>query len=99
MIDENLKKRGLFGKFDRISWAGASKDLQNVLNNASISLKLHEPDEIIIYEHEDCGAYEEDNSEETHRANAQNLINKLKEIKPVLKFTTQIATFDGVKEL
>lgn len=99
IIDEDLKNRGLFGKFDRISWAGASKDLENVADNASISIKLHDPDEIIIYEHEDCGAYGKDNSQQTHKKNAQALSQKLKEIKPELKITTLIATFDGVKEL
>ena len=99
MIDEDIKKRNLVGKFDRVSWAGASKDLENILANASISLRLHDPDEIIIYEHEDCGAYGNNNSKETHKKNAQALAEKLKEIKSGLKVTTLIATFDGVKEL
>ncbi len=99
MIDEDLKNRGLFGKFDRISWAGSSKDLENVAANASISLRLHDPDEVIIYEHEDCGAYGENNSEEIHRENAQKLANLLKEIKPQLAVSSLIATLDGVKEL
>lgn len=99
MIDDDLKNRSLFGKFDRISWAGSSKDLENVAANASISLRLHDPDEVIIYEHEDCGAYGKDNSQETHKKNAQALADKLEEIKPTLKIETLIATFDGIKLL
>jgi len=99
MIDEDLKKRDLIGKFDRISWAGAAKDFKNVKNNAAISLKLHHPDETLIYEHEDCGAYGQDNSTQTHRANAQKLSAALLKIKPKLKVEILIATFGGIKPL
>lgn len=99
MIDDDLQKRGLLGKFDRISWPGAAKNLENVKEATNISLRLHDPDELIIYEHEDCGAYQEDNSQDTHRQSAQNLINKLKEIKPNIKVTILMTTFEGIKEL
>lgn len=98
-IDNDLKNRNLAGNFDRISWPGASIDFENVKNAASISLRLHDPDEIVIYEHEDCGAYGEDNSKETHKANALKLAEALKEIKPSLKVTTLIAMFEGIKPL
>lgn len=98
-IDEDLQNRGLKDKFDRISWPGASKDLESVTKAAEVSIRLHDPDQALIYEHEDCGAYGEDNSEETHRQNANNLANSLKKIKPSLKVSTLIATFDGIKEL
>lgn len=98
-VDEDLKKRQLLGKFDRIAWPGASKDFDNVKSAASVSLRLHDPDEIIIYEHEDCGAYGKDNSLKTHHDNAQNLSNSLKETKPSLKISLLIATFEGIKNL
>lgn len=98
-IEEDLKKRELGGKFDRISWPGTSIDLESLKKAGAISLKLHDPDEIIIYEHEDCGAYGQDNSENTHRENARNLATALKRIKPTLIITTLIATNQGIKEL
>lgn len=98
-VDEDLKKRQLFGKFDRIAWPGASKDFDNVKNAASVSLRLHDPNEIIIYEHEDCGAYGEDNSNTTHETNAEKLAEALKAIKPSLKIIILIATFTGIKDL
>lgn len=99
MIAQDLAKREVNGNCDRIAWPGASKDLENVTSAAEVSLRLHDPDQIIIYEHEDCGAYGDDNSQETHRKNAKALATKLKEIKPTLKIAMLIATFDGVKEL
>ncbi|MBI4037851.1 hypothetical protein HY382_02290 [Candidatus Curtissbacteria bacterium] len=99
MVDEDLEKRGLKEKFDRISWPGASLDLNNVKNSAEVSLKLHDPDEIIVYEHEDCGAYGNDNSPNRHKENALKLIKALQKTKPSLKTVTLIATFIGVKSL
>lgn len=99
MIDDDLKSRNLDDKFDRIAWPGAAKDLENVKEAAAVSLRLHDPEEIIIYEHEDCGAYGQNNSEDSHRQNAQNLANALKEIKPSLKVSTLLMTIDGIKEL
>lgn len=99
MIDEDLTQRELIDKFDRISWPGASKDLDNVADSALISLRLHDPNQVIIYEHEDCGAYGDDNSQDSHRKNAQALAARLKEIKPNLEVNTLLATFEGIKEL
>lgn len=96
---QRLEELGLTDGFDRISWPGTSKDSENVINAATLSIKLHDPDEVFIIEHEDCGAYGEDNSTETHKQNAEKLANALKEIKPSLKITPLIATFDGIKPL
>lgn len=98
-IDEDIQTRVPYGEFDRISWPGASIDFENVKNASAISLKLHDPDEIIIYEHEDCGAYGQDNSLQTHKNNAQKLVEALQEIKPQLQAVTLIATFEGIKDL
>lgn len=99
IIDDYLKNRGLTRKFDNIGLGGASKNFDVCLEQAKLSLDLHDPDEVYIVEHEDCGAYGEDNSEETHRANAKKLAQALTEIKPSLKVTPLIATFDGIKPL
>lgn len=99
MINQDLKNRGVNGNFDRIAWPGASKDLEKVTEACETSIRLHDPDAAFIYEHEDCGAYGDDNSTETHRKNAQALTARLKEIKSNLEVSTLIATIEGIKEL
>lgn len=99
MIEEDLKKRGLAGNVDKIALPGASKDLDQVTRAAEVSIRLHDPDLALIYEHEDCAAYGDDNSLQTHKNNAAKLAEKLKEGKPSLKVTSLIATFEGVREL
>lgn len=100
MIDEDVTKEAAsYGEFDRIAWPGAAKDLDALKNAAAISLKLHDPDELIIYEHEDCGAYGQDNTINTHYKNAKKLSEELKKIKPSLKVDLKLATFNGIKRL
>ena len=98
-IDQDLEQKAGYGHFDRIAWPGASLDFDNVKKSALISLKLHDPDQIEIYEHEDCGAYGNDNSPSLHKANAQRLADALIETKPDLKVETLLVTFDGIQKL
>ena len=98
-IQEHLEYVQSLKDFDRISWPGASKDFDNVSQAAALSIELHDPDEAYIYEHEDCGAYGNDNSEETHKENAEKLKEFLLGKKPQIKVTTLIATFEGMKAL
>ena len=99
VIESDSQARGLNGRSDDISWPGASYDFDNVSKTAALSIKLHDPDEAYIYEHEDCGAYGEDNSINVHRENPYKLKAYLEEKKPSIKVTTLIATLDGIKEL
>lgn len=99
MMDEDIQKRVNYGEFDRISLPGSSKGFDLAKKLALTSLELHDPDEVVIYEHEDCGAYVEENTPEIHRNNAQKLADALKQEKPNLKVTTLIATFDGIQSL
>jgi len=98
-IEEDLERRGLAGQFDRISAPGVSQDFEVVDEFAKLSLQLHDPDQILIYEHEDCGAYGEDNSEEKHHANAQKLADSLKTAKQGLEIKILFVTSEGIKEL
>ena len=99
MIDKDLQQRSSYGKFDRISIPGASMDFENAQKYALISLQLHNPDEVLIYEHEDCGAYGKENSKDVHKSNAQKLADALMQEKPSLQVHTLIATFNGIQRL
>jgi carbonic anhydrase len=65
-IKDYLVKNDYLGEADIISVAGASHDIatpqtpvdQNYLmNQIGISVSLHNPDKIIIVDHQDCGMY------------------------------------------
>ncbi len=99
MIKQDLIERGLKGKFDNIAIPGVSKNLKEVVKYAKVSLKLHDPDQVLIYEHQTCGAYGENDSKENHRKNAQKLSEKLKMIKPDLEIVILFATQRGIENL
>ena len=55
------------GKYDRVAWAGGIKDLQNILGQLDISVRLHRTKTAIFINHEDCGAYGQTGTPEQHR--------------------------------
>lgn len=70
-IQKWLKSEGYLGSSDEIIIAGASRDLvfplepfhkESLLRQIELSVKLHDPDEIIIIDHQDCGGYAQDDT-------------------------------------
>ena len=64
-----LKKNGILGDCDRIVIAGGSRDFvcpvkpqfsSYVWTQLELSLKLHDPKEVIVIDHQDCGGYAQD---------------------------------------
>ena len=56
---------------DRISIAGSSKDLDFILSQIAISVRLHEIKKVVIIHHEDCGAYGNESTEKRHSDDLQ----------------------------
>lgn len=68
-IQDFLEDLDLEEKFDLITIAGASRDFikpvdtidgKYVWKQLGLSIKLHDPDEIIFIDHQDCGGYAQD---------------------------------------
>lgn len=68
-IQKYIKNQGWLGSCDEIIIAGASRDLvkplepfhkESIIRQINLSVKLHDPDEIIIIDHQDCGGYAQD---------------------------------------
>jgi len=68
--DNNLAGK----KFDLVGFAGASKELDTIMNQIGISVRLHHINQVILIHHEECGAY---GAESTHDRHVQDL-NKAK---------------------
>ena len=54
---EFMEKEGLLGNCDVVSVAGAVKNIDFVLEQIGISVRLHGMKEVILLNHTDCGAY------------------------------------------
>src|SRR3989344_83529 len=89
LVDQDLK-----GSYDLITVPGASLNIGEVLETIGLSFKLHNPKEVYIFDHEDCGAYGTSDSLETHKENlrrAKEIINK----EFGAKVKNFVATFDN----
>ena len=98
-IQQDLVDRGLKDKFDRVTWPGASNDFEAVSLKAKLLIERHDPNSALIYQHEGCALYGENNQSDIHKRDAEKLKGFLLKIKPSLEVTTLIATFSGIKEL
>ena len=70
-VSEFLNKKYPNHDVDIISVAGSSRDLVKPIKNyhgdalwrqLELSVKLHEPDEVVIIDHQDCGGYAQDDT-------------------------------------
>lgn len=66
-----LKDTHNLGKSDIIEIAGSTRDIvkplneddkEEILRNIDLSVKLHDPENIILIDHQDCGGYAQDNT-------------------------------------
>ena len=52
--------------FDLVGFAGSTKNLETVLEQIGISVRLHEIKEVVLIHHEECGAYGAESTTERH---------------------------------
>ena len=62
--DEALKGQ----TFDLVGFAGSTKDLETILGQIDISVRLHHISRVVLIHHEECGAYGIDSTLENHTA-------------------------------
>jgi len=74
-LEENFQDK----TYDYVGFAGSTKNLDIIMNQLDISVRLHHIKEVVLIHHEECGAY---GAESTHDRHAADL-NKAK--KTILK--------------
>lgn len=101
-IDFRLRKylrrwtsNNLQGGFDRVAVAGGVKNLPFILDQISISVKLHHIKDVYLINHEDCGAYGEIGTFEKHTEELRNAKKIISEKFPNLKIYSYILHLDG----
>lgn len=107
LIQEFLEKEELVDSFDRIAIAGAVLQLvspekeaykEYLLKQIDISMKLHDPDTIYLINHEDCGAYGDDNTMERHTNDLRKAKMMITSLYPNKEVRTFIAKFTSIEE-
>lgn len=90
---------GLNKNYDLIAYPGASKDIGQLLPAIDVSVRLHKPTRIMILDHEDCGAFGDNNTFANHEASLKNAKKVLNEKYPQIKVELFLTKFTGVEKI
>jgi len=78
-IQNWLTKKFKNKTYDYVGFAGSTKNLDIIMNQLDISVRLHHIKQVILIHHEDCGAYGKESTHDRHAKDlkkAEKLINK-----------------------
>lgn len=95
--DQNLAGQ----EFDRVAFAGSSKDLDVIMKQLDISVKLHHIKKVIIIHHEECGAYGAESTPEKHAADLKKakklILSKYPKLAVELYYLHLVGKFEKVE--
>lgn len=94
-IDKFIEEKFGNNNHDRVAWAGGVKDWDNVLNQIKISKRLHDIKEVVLINHEDCGAYGELGTPEKHAEDLKTAYGAIKNELSDVEIKTFYAKLDG----
>ncbi len=92
-IEENLPKG-----HDRVALAGGVKNLEAIFEQVEVSKRLHDIKQVVLINHEDCGAYGEAGTPEKHAEDLKAAAGKIKQEYPDLQVKTFFLHLDGTFE-
>lgn len=90
-LDKNLANK----TFDYVGFAGCVKDLDVIENQIDISVKLHDIKELILINHEECGAYGIESTPENHARDLKKAKQIIKKKYPHLAIKIFYLHLDG----
>ena len=92
--------KNLAGKtYDIVGYAGATKEWDQVMKEVDISERLHSFKQLILINHEDCGAYGEQDSPERQAADLQKAKQVVLAKYPQLQVDLYYLHLDGTFEI
>ncbi|OGE25531.1 hypothetical protein A3C26_02370 [Candidatus Daviesbacteria bacterium RIFCSPHIGHO2_02_FULL_39_12] len=84
--------------YDRVAWAGGVKNLDQILEQVEISQRLHHIKKVVLINHEDCGAYGQEDTAQKHAEDLTSAKTKIQEQFPNLETETYYLHLDGAFE-
>jgi carbonic anhydrase len=95
-IDQNLAGK----TYDFVGFAGATKNLETVLSQIDISVRLHQIKQAVLIHHEECGAYGVESTSERHAEDLKKaqaaILAKYPDLKVGLFYLHLDGTFEAV---
>lgn len=93
-LDKNLAEK----TFDYVAFAGGSKELDIILTQLKISVDLHTINQVILMNHEECGAYGAESTPENHARDLKKAKETILEKYPHLEVQTYYLHLNGTFE-
>lgn len=81
--------------FDRVALGGGVKNLDVIIGQIDIAVRLHRIKKVVLINHEDCGAYGEAGTPHKHTQDLKAAKAKIKESYPNLEVETYYLLLDG----
>ena len=81
--------------YDRVSLAGGVFDFDYILKQISISEQLHDINQIVLVNHEDCGAYGAEGNYARHKSDLEEAKRKLDALFPALEVVIYYLRLNG----
>lgn len=94
-IDNWIKDHFQPKTFDRVAIAGGVKNLETILGQIDIAVRLHQIKKVVLINHEDCGAYGEEGTYEKHLQDLKTAKEKINSLYPSLEVETHYLLLDG----
>lgn len=93
-LDTNLKDK----TFDYVGYAGGSKDIATIMQQLDISVRLHDIKQVVLMNHEECGAYGAESTPENHARDLRKAKEVILEKYPHLEVSLYYLHLDGTFE-
>ncbi|OGD09858.1 hypothetical protein A2397_04745 [Candidatus Amesbacteria bacterium RIFOXYB1_FULL_44_23] len=88
--------KNLAGKtFDLVGYAGSTKDLDTILKQIDISVRLHRITRVVLIHHEECGAYGSESTPDRHRNDLFKAKSSILSLNPHLTVDLYYLTLSG----
>lgn len=84
--------------FDLVGYAGSTKELDTVMKQIDISVKLHDVKTIVLIHHEECGAYGAESTPERHAGDLHTAQDAVLAQYPDVDVQTYYLHLDGTFE-
>jgi carbonic anhydrase len=84
--------------YDRVAIAGGVYDVYDVIRQVDIADRLHQIKKVVFINHEDCGAYGAEGSDERHGVDLRKAREKINKLFPQLDVDLFYLNLDGTFE-
>lgn len=94
-LDTNLSGK----TFDYVGFAGGVKDMDTIMKQLDISVRLHDIKNVILMNHEECGAYGEESTPQNHARDLRKAKETILSTYPALQVDLYYLHLDGTFEV